>query len=82
MVDSVELLLAISARDYQLHYRQPGTLIWARATDGRRIQFPASLVQRFVDHSGIHGRFRIEFAGGRCTHIERVPVREAPAADR
>ena len=72
-VDSLEVRLAISAREYQLHYMQPGTVVSARASDGRRVRFPARLLQRFVSHTGIYGRFRIAFdSRGRCHEILRV----------
>ncbi len=32
-----------------------------RAEDGRTLRFPAEQLRPFVDHSGVHGRFRIEF---------------------
>lgn len=69
----IDVDLVISARDYQLYYRQPGTQVRARSTDGRRVLFPASLLQRFVGYGGIQGRFRIEFdSSGRCREIQRL----------
>lgn len=71
--NSIVVCLSISAQDYQLRYRQPGTQVQARAVDGRRVQLPASLLQRFVDYSGVHGCFQIYFdpESGRCLSIER-----------
>lgn len=71
----VEVELRIGADDYLQHYRAPGAVVLARSRDGRRVQFPANILQRFVDHSGVHGVFAIEFdAAGKLVGIRRLAV--------
>jgi hypothetical protein len=52
-----EFQLDISAQDYLHYYRGTVRQVIARSTTGAAIQFPASLLTRFVTTSGIHGRF-------------------------
>ncbi len=69
----IEIDLDIGADDYLLHYRVPGVFVQTRARDGRRIRFPARLLQPFVGHSGVRGRFVIEYdEGGRCQSVRRI----------
>lgn len=65
--------LTISADEYIKHYRVPGAIVVTRSRDGRRVQFPASILQRFVTHSGIRGSFEIEFDDqGKFTAVQRL----------
>jgi hypothetical protein len=65
--------LNISADEYLKSYQHHNAVVFAMSDDGRRVQFPASLLKRFVMHEGIRGRFRIEFdATGKCQAIARI----------
>lgn len=65
--------LAISADDYVKFYQGAVTQVSAVATDGRRIQFPAGILQPFVSREGIYGRFLIEFNDvGKFQKIHRM----------
>lgn len=55
----LEVELRIAPGEYLLRYRTPGAQVLARSGDGRRVQFPAAILQRFVTRHGINGRFRI-----------------------
>jgi hypothetical protein len=69
----VEVDLQISAEDYVKRYRTPGAQVLTRSRDGRRVQFPASILQRFVTHVGVVGHFAIEFdAAGKLLGVERI----------
>lgn len=69
----LDIELRLPAHEFLRYYRAPGARVIARARDGRRVQFPASALQRFVDHSGVHGWFRLEFdATGRLLGIRRL----------
>ncbi len=69
----LEVSVSISAERFLEYYRGSAKAVMAKATDGRTVKFPANLLQPFLDRSGVHGRFRIEFdARGRCQKIERV----------
>lgn len=54
-----EFQLRITADQYLDYYRGAARDAVARCDDGRTIQFPAALLQRFVTHDGIHGRFAL-----------------------
>ncbi len=53
--------LSISPEQYLRYYRGAVQTVVTRAEDGRTLRFPAEQLRPFVDHSGVHGRFRIEF---------------------
>ncbi|MBC52676.1 MAG: hypothetical protein CMQ34_02455 [Gammaproteobacteria bacterium] len=52
--------LHISADEFLRHYQGAARHVSCRARDGRRVQFPTAILQRFVSHSGIHGSFKLE----------------------
>jgi hypothetical protein len=52
--------LRISAEEFLRHYKGSARHVSCRARDGRRVQFPTSILQRFVSHDGINGSFRLE----------------------
>ncbi len=70
----VEFDLFISRDEYLKHYQTSGQAqVIVRAVDGRKVQFPASILQRFVLHEGVRGRFVIRFdPQGRFQAIERL----------
>lgn len=59
--DSIRFRLALSPDDYLAFYQGTAREVVARAEDGRRIRFPASALQRFVSHEGVHGLFELRF---------------------
>ena len=52
-----EFHLHISPDQYLDYYRGTVRQVIARCTGGQSVQFPASLLQRFVTQEGIHGDF-------------------------
>jgi len=65
--------LYISADEYLAHYQGSVTDVVARALDGRRVRFPSGILQPFLLHNGIVGRFEIVFDNaGRFKKIQRV----------
>jgi hypothetical protein len=70
----VEFDLSISRDEFLKHYRAQGRVqVTVTALDGRRVRFPAGILQRFVLSDGVHGRFVIYFdAQGRLSSIERL----------
>lgn len=52
--------LRISADEFLRHYKGSARHVSCRARDGRRVQFPTAILQRFVSHDGINGSFRLE----------------------
>lgn len=65
--------LHISAEEYLRHYKGVGKSVIARDHRGRRVQFPANILQRFVSHTGIQGHFVIRFGDdNKFIGIERL----------
>ena len=65
--------IAINADEYLKSYRHSGAIVTTRCRLGRRVQFPANILQRFVTHAGISGSFRICFNGaGKFVSIEQL----------
>lgn len=65
--------LHIPEDEYLRVYRGSARTVLARSIDGRRISFPANILQPFVTRTGISGRFRIRFdADGRFHSIEKL----------
>jgi hypothetical protein len=52
-----EFQLRISAEQYLDYYRGTVRHVIVRSTSGQTVQFPASLLQRFVAREGVQGRF-------------------------
>jgi len=52
--------LAISAEAYLAVYKGHAKNISTRAADGRRIEFSADKVRKFLTHDGIYGVFEME----------------------
>ena len=53
--------IAISADEYLKYYVNPKAVVNVRSRDGRRVQFPANILQPHVGHEGIRGSFQITF---------------------
>lgn len=43
------------------YYRGLAPRVMARATNGQTVQFPTSVLHRFITTDGIHGSFRLVF---------------------
>ena len=64
--------LNITADDYLAWYTGEAKYVHAKTTDGRTVQFPARILQRFVTPHGIKGVFVLFFdQSNRFTRIER-----------
>lgn len=53
--------LSIPADEYIKLYQGQARSVYAHTMDGRSVRFPASILQPFITHEGIYGRFAIEF---------------------
>jgi hypothetical protein len=66
--------LHISSTQYLDYYRGTVRNVLVRATSGQMVQFPASLLQRFVTPDGIHGDFVLVCDDqNKCLSLQRVP---------
>ncbi len=61
MSQKTRFSLNISSDQYLAYYQRTVNDVSVVASDGRRIQFPANLLQKFVTHEGIQGVFEMEF---------------------
>jgi hypothetical protein len=52
-----EFYLRITAEQYLDYYRGTARHVIVRCTTGQNVQFPASLLQKFVTQDGISGHF-------------------------
>lgn len=70
---SIETRLSISAQEYLLLYKGVARNVLATSVDGRKVQFPAKILQRYVTREGVHGHFLITFDGqGKFQSIARL----------
>jgi hypothetical protein len=60
-VNDVVFSLDISAEKYLTYYQGSAKAVIVTADDGRKIQFPAGALQKFIQKDGIHGKFRLLF---------------------
>jgi hypothetical protein len=68
-----EFHLRISPEQYLDYYRGTVRHVIVRSTSGQTVQFPASLLQRFVAKEGIYGDFVLVCDdSNKCVELERV----------
>jgi Protein of unknown function (DUF2835). len=53
--------LSLSPEKVAAYYRGEAPRVFARATNGQTVQFPTSVLHKFISTDGIHGRFRLVF---------------------
>jgi len=69
-----EFQLRISPEAYLDYYRGTVRQVVVRCTTGQTVQFPASLLQRFVTPEGVHGRFGLTCdENHKCVDLQRGP---------
>ncbi|MBP0049516.1 DUF2835 domain-containing protein [Marinobacterium sp. AK62] len=65
--------LRISSDEYLKLYQGVARFVSVRARDGRRVRFPARILQPWVTRDGIRGCFRIRFNdAGKLQDIQRL----------
>ena len=73
MSNQLLVSLSISADEFIRLYQGTAKVVNTLSEDGRRVQFPASILQRYVTRSGIAGRFMIEFdENNRFSSIHKI----------
>lgn len=76
-VRKVRVPIRLSADEYLKYYRGAARNVFARDLEGRTVQFPANLLQKFVSEDGIDGVFEIAFTpSGKLISIHRVITRD------
>ena len=61
MSQSVTVDINISSDEFKKMYEGSANMVSCVARDGRRIKFPAKILQPYLTHSGISGSFLISF---------------------
>jgi hypothetical protein len=51
--------LSISSDELLKIYRDGAREVIARSLDGVRVRFPASALQKYIGHDGVHGQFTL-----------------------
>ncbi|MFO7857884.1 MAG: DUF2835 family protein [Ectothiorhodospiraceae bacterium] len=65
--------VAISRDEMLSYYAGFGTRVVVRSDQGALIQLPASRFRAFVNHDGVHGRFRLYYdSEGRFQALHRM----------
>ena len=59
---SLVLRLAIRKDELLRLYSGDARAVIAVAENGQTVRFPANILREYVDHDGVHGRFRIALA--------------------
>ncbi len=68
-----EFRLRISAEEYLDYYRGVVQHVIVRSASGLTVQFPASLLRRFVTNEGVHGDFLLTCdANHKCLDLQRL----------
>ena len=62
--------LDVSRDEMLAYYSGHGSRVVVQSDTGLWIQFPASRLRAFVNHDGVHGRFRLYY--DELGHIERL----------
>lgn len=57
----IQVRLNIPPAVYESYYHGTVREVVAVSVDGRRLRFPANILQSFVLHDGVNGLFEIEF---------------------
>jgi len=72
-MNNYEFPLSISSEQCLAYYRGTVRHVIARSASGQTVQFPASLLQRFVTQEGIHGRFQLLCdENNKCIELRRL----------
>ena len=72
-MNEIRFRLAIDAEEYLRYYQGAVDSVQITTVDGRRIQFPASALQKYVDRSGVNGSFRIVFdSNNKLISLDRI----------
>lgn len=62
MMQTLSFRLDVSSEEAWKYYRGDASAVYAYTDDGKRLQFPAVHLRRFISHDGsIRGRFEIRF---------------------
>ncbi|MCP5196256.1 MAG: DUF2835 domain-containing protein [Gammaproteobacteria bacterium] len=61
-METVRFRLNLSAEQMHRYYEGVARQVMVRVSDGRRVQFPAQWLRRFVTRDGVSGLFQMRFS--------------------
>lgn len=64
-METVHFRLRLTAEQMRSYYEGAASQVIVRASDGRRVQFPAQWLRRFVTLGGVNGLFEMRFGDDR-----------------
>lgn len=53
--------LEISADEYLRYYNGTAKYVVTKSIDGRKVRFPVNILQSYITHDGISGRFSLKY---------------------
>ncbi|HRF43346.1 MAG TPA: DUF2835 family protein [Candidatus Competibacteraceae bacterium] len=65
MIETVYFRLNLTVEQMHSYYQGVASQVIVRANDGRRVQFPAQWLRRFVTTGGVNGQFEMRFGDDR-----------------
>ena len=69
----IEFSLNISPEEYLQYYRGEAQWVITQSLDGRKLQFPANLLQPHVTREGIRGRFILHYrSSGKAVKLSKM----------
>lgn len=72
-MQSILVDLRITRDEWLKIYRGQTNRVYARARDGRSIQFPANILTPYIEHEGVFGSFLIQFDDqGKFANIQKL----------
>jgi hypothetical protein len=70
---SIIVDIVITPEEYLKQYQHSSAVVTTISQDGRRVNFPANILQPFVSHSGVKGCFKIRFnSQGKYLGIDKL----------
>ncbi|SDG08509.1 Protein of unknown function [Onishia taeanensis] len=72
---SVDIWLSLSRKQCLDYYEGQVQQVYAQSLDGRRVAFPARVLNKVVGKQGVEGYYRLSFSDeGRFESLEKVPI--------
>ena len=72
-MNEIRFHIAISAQEYLQYYQGMVNSIRVTTAEGKVVQLPAGILQKFVDQSGVNGSFRVIYDdNNKLVRVERI----------
>ncbi|MCW8918510.1 MAG: DUF2835 domain-containing protein [Gammaproteobacteria bacterium] len=72
-MNQIRFYLNLSTEKYLSYYQGVARAVSVLSVDGRRLEFPAEHLRRFVTHDGVRGEFLLKFdRNNKYIGLERI----------